>query len=122
MPVRTELDEVRAAGDASRSEADELRGQNAHLQGDVEAARAMVATQKQQFEDDAAQLNRRIAELEEAAQRNEERATKLYARIKGDEKMRDKTKKALSIAMQMLEEPQAEVGGGSTEEDEISVA
>jgi hypothetical protein len=82
-----------------------------------------VASQKQQLEEEAAQLNKRVAELEEAAQRNEERATKLYTRIKGDEKMRDKTKKALSIAMQLLEEPQAEVGGGSSaEEDEISVA
>ncbi|HZN91286.1 MAG TPA: response regulator, partial [Myxococcales bacterium] len=117
--VRTELEEVRAAADAARSESDDLRGQNAQLQGDVEAARAMVATQQQQFEDEAAGLRKRIAELEEQAQRHDERATKLYARIKGDEKMRDKTKKALSIAMQLLEEPQAEVG---TEEDEVSAA
>ena len=49
-------------------------------------------------------LRKRIGELEETAARNEERVTKLYTRIKADEKLREKTKKALGIAQQLLEE------------------
>jgi hypothetical protein len=36
--------------------------------------------------------------------RNEERVTKLYTRIKNDEKLRERAKKALGIAQQLLEE------------------
>ncbi|RYZ34101.1 MAG: hypothetical protein EOO71_40135, partial [Myxococcaceae bacterium] len=65
---------------------------------------------------DADGLRARITELEQAAVRNEERVTKLYARIKGDEKLREKTKKALAIAQQLLDEPGTSVGDDADEE------
>jgi hypothetical protein len=47
-----------------------------------------------------------VSELEESTQKHEERVTKFYTKIKDDEKVREKTKKALSIALQLLEEQQ----------------
>jgi CheY-like chemotaxis protein len=52
----------------------------------------------------AGELKRRIIELEAANAKNEERVVKAYLKIKGDEKVRDKARKALSIALQLLEE------------------
>jgi hypothetical protein len=43
-------------------------------------------------------------ELEAANAKNEERVVKAYQKIKADEKIRDKVRKALSIATQLLEE------------------
>jgi hypothetical protein len=48
-----------------------------------------------------------LQEVEEQANRQEERLSKLFQRIKGQDKVRDKTKKALSIALQLLEEQAA---------------
>jgi uncharacterized coiled-coil protein SlyX len=53
------------------------------------------------------ELRKRIAEMEESVARNEDRVTRLYARIKADEKLRERTKKALAIATQLLEEQPA---------------
>ena len=65
--------------------------------GEVEGARAEV--EKRSIE-----LKRRISELEAANAKNEERVVKAYLKIKGDEKVRDKARKALAIALQLLEE------------------
>jgi CheY-like chemotaxis protein len=65
--------------------------------GEVDGARAEV--EKRSIE-----LKRRITELETANSKNEERVVKAYLKIKGDEKVRDKARKALAIALQLLEE------------------
>ena len=43
-------------------------------------------------------------EIEASAHKNEERVVKAYLKIKNDEKVREKTKKALQIASQLLDE------------------
>ena len=107
--MRTRLEaEIKQAQDEAaelRGMTDDLRTQNSQLQGDLEtaqsdvaAARATVNTQKQQFDQEIGGLRKRLGELEDQAHRHEDRVSKLYARIKGDEKMRDKTKGALHRA------------------------
>jgi CheY-like chemotaxis protein len=49
-------------------------------------------------------LRRQLEEATASAARNEDRAVRAYQRIKGDEKLREKTKKALQIAQQLLDE------------------
>jgi hypothetical protein len=44
--------------------------------------------------------------LEELAQRHEERASRFYAKLKDDEQIREKTRKAVAIALQLLDEQQ----------------
>ena len=49
-------------------------------------------------------LVKRVAELEALLAKHEERVVKAYQKIKNDEKIREKTRKALTIALQLLEE------------------
>jgi len=83
--------------EAVEREADELKTELIVARGEVEGARSEV-------EKRGAELKRRIGELEATNAKNEERVVKAYLKIKGDEKVRDKTRKALSIALQLLEE------------------
>ena len=54
-------------------------------------------------------------ELEAATAKNEERVLRAYQKIKGDEKVRDKVRKALAIAAQLLDED-APAGSGAAKE------
>jgi hypothetical protein len=69
----------------------------AGARSDADAARTEV-------EKRTTELKRRISELEAANAKNEERVVKAYLKIKGDEKLRDKARKALAISLQLLEE------------------
>ncbi len=89
---------------SAKRETDEVRSQVETLQAEADAAKNQLTTQATAFADETAALRKKIADFEESAVKHEERVTKLYARIKGDEKVREKTKKALSIALQLLDE------------------
>ncbi|KFE66877.1 response regulator [Hyalangium minutum] len=123
--ARGEASELRGQAESAREETSELRGQLEAVQSeletaksDAEMARTELETVRTELEtvrtelegqaataaEEAEGLRRRISELEEAAVRNEERVTKLYTRIKNDEKLRERAKKALGIAHQLLEE------------------
>ena len=65
--------------------------------GEVEGARGEVEAR-------AAELQDRIAELEAQGAKHEERVIKAYQKIKGDEKVKDRVRKAIAIAAQLLEE------------------
>src|SRR5262249_51398632 len=54
------------------------------------------------------ELRRRLNELEDAHQKGEDRLLRAYQRIKGDERLKEKTRKALSIALQLLEDTTSE--------------
>ncbi|QSQ15909.1 response regulator [Myxococcus landrumensis] len=103
--AREEADGLRAQVETAQSETEELRGQ-------LEQTQAELSEQATRAADEADELRKRISELEATAVRNDERVTKLYARIKSEEKLREKTKKALVIAQQLLEEPASAVADG----------
>ena len=65
--------------------------------GEAEGARSEVDAR-------TAELAKRVAELEAQSAKNEERVLKAYQKIKGDEKVRDKVRKAIAIAAQLLDE------------------
>jgi CheY-like chemotaxis protein len=110
--LRGRADQLEAAYQAAQGESDALRGQLDAAQQEANEVRAQLDQAQSELSSQAAQsaeeaegLRKRITELEEAAARSEERVTKLYARIKNDEKLRERAKKALGIAQQLLEEP-----------------
>jgi hypothetical protein len=70
------------------------------------------------LEEEAETLRKRIAELEESSTKNEQRAVKAYQKIKTDEKVREKTKKAISVALQILDEAGATATDGDKGEEE----
>jgi chromosome segregation ATPase len=74
------------------------------LESELTVARGEVEGARSELELRSAELTRRISELEAANVKNEERVVKAYLKIKGDEKLRDKARKALAIALQLLEE------------------
>jgi CheY-like chemotaxis protein len=95
--LHARVDELSAEMAGVRAQFEEAQGANEELRRDME---------RQREEDDAIQddLRRHVGELEEAQTRNEERVVKAYQRIKGDERVKEKTRKALSIALQLLED------------------
>jgi chromosome segregation ATPase len=77
------LEELRAELEVTRAEADGLRGEAERRSGD---------------------LRKRVQELEAQAARHEERVVKAYQKIKGDERLKEKIRKALGVALQLLDE------------------
>ena len=63
-------------------------------------------------------LHARLAELEDETRKNRDRVTRLYARLKAEERAREKALKAVTVASQLLAEtpaPTAESTGPSLE-------
>jgi CheY-like chemotaxis protein len=79
---------------------EELKKKNANLQtlrNELEGEKDLLAEER----DD---LKKQLEEAQVTAVQNEDRAVKAYQKIKRDEKLREKTRKALQIALQLLEE------------------
>jgi CheY-like chemotaxis protein len=102
--LRQQVEAQREQVESAKREADESRTGLETAQMDLDSAKNQLTTQATAFAEEAASLRKKISDFEEAVAKNDERVTKLYGRIKGDEKVREKTKKALSIALQLLEE------------------
>jgi CheY-like chemotaxis protein len=101
--LRRKTDEAAAAAEAAAKaealerEADELRTELLVARGEAEGARNEV-------EKRTAELAKRLGDLEASSQKNEERVVKAYQKIKSDEKVREKVRKALTIALQLVDE------------------
>jgi CheY-like chemotaxis protein len=101
--ARRKAEEAAAAADAlarseaAEREADDLRTELLVARGEAEGARGEV-------EKRTAELKKRITELEATNAKNEERVVKAYQKIKADEKVRDKVRKALAIAAQLVDD------------------
>jgi CheY-like chemotaxis protein len=104
--LRRESEQLRESSDGARRELDELRGQLEQAQIDIDAAKNQLNAQATAFADEAGGLRRRVTELEQSAQKYEDRIARFYSKIKENEKVREKTRKALAIALQLLDEQQ----------------
>jgi CheY-like chemotaxis protein len=82
---------------ALERELEELKTELLVARGEIEGARG-------ESDQRHAELRRRLQELEAASAKHEERVVKAYQKIKSDEKLREKTRKALTIALQLLDE------------------
>jgi hypothetical protein len=97
-----------------KGELETTRHELAGVRAELEAARAELETvhtdvaaltgEKDLLGEERDELRRKLSEEQSRASQNEERAVKAYQKIKGDEKLREKTRKALQIALQLLEE------------------
>ncbi len=104
-----------AAEALGKLEASEQEIQGLHTE--LAAAHDETAAARAETDQRTAELRSRVQELEAANSKNEERVVKAYQKIKGDEKLREKTRKALTIALQLLDEH-----GTSTEPGEKRTA
>lgn len=75
----------------------------------MELSSARAEADKARLDSDRriAELQRKIVDLEGQIAKHEERVVKAYLKIKGDEKIREKARKALGIALQLLDEQAA---------------
>jgi CheY-like chemotaxis protein len=101
--ARRKGDEAAAAAEAV-AKAESLEREADELRTDLLVARGEAEGARNEIEKRTAELKRRALEAEASAQKNEERVVKAYQKIKADEKVRDKVRKALAIAAQLLEE------------------
>lgn len=86
-----------ARADAFEREAEELRTELLIARGEVEGAH-------DEIEKRTGEMRRRLSEAEASNAKNEERIVRAYQKIKADEKVREKVRKALAIAAQLLDE------------------
>jgi len=117
--LRTEVASLRADADARGSEVASLRGEAEArgreveaLRGEAQAQRDAAEAFRSEAESRATAQSRRIEELEEQATDLEDRVLRAYQKIKSDEKLREKTRKALAMVLQILEDRPAGDGGG----------
>jgi CheY-like chemotaxis protein len=93
-----------AAAAAAVGRAEALEREAEELRTELLVARSEAEGARGEIERRTADLRKRVSELEAANAKNEERVVKAYQKIKADEKVRDKVRKALAIATQLLEE------------------
>ena len=91
-----------AADAAGRVEA--LEQEMDSLRTELLVARNEVDGAREEIDRRTSDLRHRVEDLEATNRKNEERVVKAYQKIKGDEKLREKTRKALTIALQLLDE------------------
>ena len=121
--VKQDLETLEQQLDAARAETVKAQGELAASHDETEHAKTDITAltgEKDLLSEERDDLRRQLEESQAAAARNEERAVKAYQRIKGDEKLREKTKKALQIALQLLDEVQAPIDDLSAVPDETA--
>jgi len=94
-------EEVKKGGAAG-----ELKSKLAAFEKELEAAKTEVAAltgEKDLLSEERDDLKKQLEEAQASAEKNEDRAVKAYAKIKNEEKLREKARKALEIALQLLE-------------------
>ena len=92
-----------ARDEAKRGNAAELEKLRAELES-VRTDLAAATGEKDLLGEERDELKKQLEEAQLTAVQNEDRAVKAYQKIKGDEKLRQKTRKALEIALQLLQE------------------
>jgi CheY-like chemotaxis protein len=95
------------------------KGELAKLKEQLQRAREEIAAltgEKDLLREEQEELRRQLGEAQALAKQNEQRAVKAYQKLKGDEKLRDKTRKALQIALALLDDVTLEPEAGTEKE------
>jgi CheY-like chemotaxis protein len=102
----------------NRAHAEGAERQAQDMRERAEAAEAELAQLREQAHPGASpeeleSLHARLAELEDETRKNRERITRLYARLKAEERAREKALKAITVASELLAEAPAATGEAS---------
>jgi DNA repair exonuclease SbcCD ATPase subunit len=118
------LAELEKKYEEAAAEAKKQRERAGDLQTELTGVREANAEELEKLRTDLAALTgekdlleKQLEEAQVTAVQNEDRAVKAYAKIKSEEKLREKARKALQIALQLLEEntTEADEGDGAAE-------
>ena len=105
-----------ASAKALQQRADALAAAAKKFERELTAAREEVAAltgEKDLLREERDELRKKVAETQAAAKQNEDRAIRAYQKMKGDEKLRERMRKALQIALALLEDGAVDTGSGS---------
>jgi CheY-like chemotaxis protein len=111
----------RAHADGAQRQLNSIQSALEQSQSDLAAAREQLALKDAARDDEFGALQQRVRELEAVARKHEERVTRLYARLKSEERAREKAARAVAMAGQLLSQsaPGAsapeKTGGGDDE-------
>ena len=92
------------------------KSQATRLDVELEKAREEISAltgEKDLLREERDDLRKQLNESQTAAKQNEERAIRAYQKMKGDEKLRERMRKALQIALALLEDGVVDAGTGS---------
>jgi len=92
----------RAHADGAQRQLASLQSALEQTQSDVAAAREELAHREVTRDDELEALQQRYSELETVARKHEERVARLYARLKSEERAREKAARAVAMAGQLL--------------------
>ncbi|HYR18916.1 MAG TPA: response regulator [Myxococcales bacterium] len=99
------------------------KSQAAQLEAELDKAREEVAAltgEKDLLREERDELRKQVSDAQAATKQNEERAIRAYQKMKGDEKLRERMRKALQIALALLEDGAVDTGSGSEPEKKKS--
>ena len=114
--VQQELVAARRDLELNRAHAEGAERQLSGLRERAENAEAELPELRARADESAAQageleaLQGRVTELEAEARKHEDRVTRLYARLKSEERAREKARKAVAVTAQLLAEPRPAPG------------
>jgi CheY-like chemotaxis protein len=111
----------RAHADGAQRQLNSLQSALEQSQADLAAAREQLTSHDAARDDEFGALQQRVRELEGVARKHEERVARLYARLKSEERAREKAARAVAMAGQLLAQstpgaPAPEKGGGGDDE------
>ncbi len=112
--AEAERDEARAALEGAKNDLDRAKAFEDKLKVDVDRAKSDIEEHKKQRQ----QMETRVNELESEVRNQEDRALKAYQRLKTEETVREKAKKAVEIAFTLLN-GDVETGSKSADLDQL---
>jgi CheY-like chemotaxis protein len=116
--TRTELAGARDVANSARGDLETQRHELEGLRAELETLRtdaAALTGETDLLSEERDDLKKQLEEAHATAAQNEDRAVKAYQKIKNDEKLREKTRKALQIALQLLEDDAEDADAGTAE-------
>jgi chromosome segregation ATPase len=116
--AQRDLELNRAHAEGAELQAQDMRERAEVAESELAQLREQQAAVPSASPEELESLHARLAELEDETRKNRERVTRLYARLKAEERAREKALKAVSVASQLLAEtptPGAESTGTTLE-------
>ena len=120
--LRGEHDALKTQHDERTAEVEEIRGQLEQAQIDLDSAKNQLGSQASAFAEEISGLRKRISDFEDSATKHEDRVKALFARIKAEESVRERTKEALQQAVAALDEQPSGNIDDLMNEDELAEA
>ncbi len=105
--AQRDLELNRAHAEGAESQAQDMRARAEAAETELAQLREQQASAPSATPEELESLHARVAEMEEETRKNRDRVTRLYARLKAEERAREKALKAVTVATQLLAETPA---------------